>query len=48
LRKAYAVDLYRRTNDLKKVQEALNHDNELVTILYAMADILNSRAQKKK
>lgn len=48
LRKAYAVDLYRRTNDIKKVQEALNHDNELVTMLYAMADVLSNRAKKRK
>lgn len=38
MRKAYAVDLYKRTGDISKVQQALNHDNELVTLLYALAD----------
>ena len=43
LRKAYAVDLYRDCNDLRVVMEALNHNSELVTMLYAMADILKKR-----
>ena len=40
LRKIYAVDLYKKTNDLKKVCEALSHDNELTTMIYALADII--------
>lgn len=43
LRKAYAVDLYKRSGDLGKVQRALNHDNELVTLLYALADELSKK-----
>ena len=43
LRKAYAVDLYRECNDLNVVMQALNHNSELVTMLYAMADILKKR-----
>lgn len=43
LRKAYAVDLYRRYGDLNKVMQALNHDNEVVTMLYALADLMKKR-----
>lgn len=43
LRKAYAVDLYKKCNDINKVMKALNHDNELVTMLYAMADMMKKR-----
>ena len=46
LRKVYAVDLYKKTDDLKKVCEALSHDNELTTMIYALADII-SKKQKK-
>ena len=44
LRKIYAVEEYARYGDLKRVQKLLNHSGEAVTMLYAMADIL----QKKK
>ena len=43
MRKAYAVDLYRKTGDLKRVKNALNHSNDLVVILYAMADELTKK-----
>lgn len=43
LRKAYAVDLYHKCNDINKVMKALNHDNDVVTMLYAMADIMKKR-----
>ncbi len=45
LRKSYSVDLYRKSGDLKKVVEALNHDNELTTMLYALADILTKKRE---
>lgn len=38
LRKIYAVKVMRRTGDLGRVQRALNHDDPLVTLLYALAD----------
>lgn len=38
LRKTYAVRQYARSGDLGKVQEALNHSDMAVTMLYAMAD----------
>lgn len=37
-RKFYAVQLMRKYGDLDRVRRALGHDNELVTILYALAD----------
>lgn len=43
-RKIYAVDRYKRSGgDLKKVQRLLNHSDEAVTLLYAMADELNEK-----
>ena len=37
-RKIYAVELMRKYGDVEKVRKALNHDNEYVTMIYAMAD----------
>lgn len=37
-RKVYAVERYKQSGDLRKVQRLLNHDNEAVTLLYALAD----------
>lgn len=42
-RKAFAVDLFQRTADLKRVQRLLNHGDEAVTVLYAMADLVEKR-----
>lgn len=42
-RKVYAVDAFKRSGDLKKVQRLLNHSSEAVTTLYAMADELTDR-----
>nr|CRY95757.1 hypothetical protein [uncultured prokaryote] len=42
-RKIYAVNLYRRTGDLEKVRETLQHSQEAITMLYAMADVLTAR-----
>lgn len=39
-RKIYAVNEFHRSGSLQKVQELLNHSNEAVTVLYAMADCL--------
>lgn len=38
MRKIYAVEQYHKSGDLKRVQKLLNHENEAVTMLYAMAD----------
>ena len=48
LRKVYAVDLMRRYGDIRRVQRALNHDNETVTLLYAMADQLTKTAPQRR
>ena len=42
-RKIYAVSEYKRTGSIKRVQALLNHSNEAVTMLYAMADVLTDR-----
>lgn len=42
-RKIYAVGQYRRTCNIKKIQELLNHSNEAVTWLYCASDILARR-----
>lgn len=43
MRKVYAVELYRRNGDLKKVQHALNHDSLEITLIYALADVLSEK-----
>lgn len=43
LRKLYAVDLYQKTDNIKKVMQALNHDNDAVTMIYALADLLTKK-----
>lgn len=40
MRKAYAVDAYRRTGSLDRVRRLLLHDDEAVTMIYALADNL--------
>lgn len=48
LRKIYAVEEYEKSGgNLKKVKALLNHENEAVTILYAMANELNKRKRFK-
>lgn len=42
-RKIYAVEQFRKTGSLEKVQKLLNHDNMAVTMLYAMADELRQK-----
>ena len=46
-RKLYAVSEYRRTGSIERVKELLNHEDEAVTMLYAMADQLERRRRKK-
>lgn len=46
-RKIYAVAEYKRTGSLKRVQELLNHSDEAVTVLYAMADQMEGRKRRK-
>lgn len=47
-RKNYAVRAYKRTGDMKKVQHLLNHDNEAVTMIYALADVITTRRLNSK
>lgn len=37
-RKVYAVKLLEKYGDMEKVRRALNHNSEVVTLIYAMAD----------
>lgn len=37
-RKVYAVELMRKYGDIDRVRRALNHDSEITTLLYALAD----------
>ena len=43
LRKVYAVNQYHRSGDIKRVQGLLNHSEESVTMIYALADALTAR-----
>lgn len=42
-RKIFAVDLYHRTGSMEAVRKALNHSDQAVTMIYAMADQLTTR-----
>lgn len=46
LRKAYAVEWYAKTGDIKKVQGLLNHSDEAVTMLYALADCIDKKRKR--
>ena len=48
LRKVYAVEAYRRSGgDLAKVKRLLNHDSEAVTMIYALADMVQQKRKKR-
>lgn len=47
LRKVYAVELMRKYGDIERVRKALNHDNDIVTAIYAMADIYTASRRRK-
>lgn len=45
-RKIYAVNEFKKDMDIKKVQKLLNHSDEAVTMIYAMADQITARRHK--
>ena len=47
-RKIFAVGQFQKTGSLKKVQQLLNHSDEAVTQLYAMADAITEKRKPKK
>lgn len=47
-RKIYSVGIYRTTAKIDTVRRLLNHSDEAVTMLYAMADTLTERHTKGK
>jgi integrase len=48
MRKAYAVDLMHKYGDIEKVQRDLNHASPMITMVYAMADVLAQTAASRK
>lgn len=47
-RKIYSVAQYKRTCSVEQVQRLLNHSDESVTLIYAMADELTAKHTKRK
>ena len=47
-RKIYAVDMMRDTHNIAAVQKALNHDNAVVTMFYALADTIDFGSVRKR
>lgn len=45
-RKIFAVEQFHKTGSLKAVQKLMNHRDEAVTVLYAMADQLSKRVME--
>ena len=48
MRKVYAVDLMQKYHDIERVQRALNHSNDAVTLIYALADTLLQTAASRR
>ena len=46
LRKVYAVRLMQKYGNVRKVQDALNHENIAVTMIYALADHLQENKKR--
>lgn len=48
LRKSYAVEQYRKSGgNLEKVKKLLNHSDEAVTYIYALADCLDKKSKRR-
>lgn len=48
VRKIYAVKLFEKYGNIAKVRQALNHSNDEVTMIYALADHIQEMNGKKK
>lgn len=48
MRKVYAVELMQKYGDIAKVRRALNHSNDAVTLIYAMADMQLEAKYKRR
>ena len=48
MRKIYAVEYYNHCGDIKKVKKILNHSSEAVTMIYAMANVINKKRKNTK
>ena len=42
LRKTFAVEEYQKSGDLEKVSRSLGHSDSIVTLLYALADVMRT------
>lgn len=48
-RKVYAVDLLHKYGDISRVSRALNHSSEIITMIYAIADLqLQSKNKRRR
>lgn len=48
-RKVYAVDLLQKYGDIARVKKALNHSSEIITMVYALADMqLQAKFRKRR
>lgn len=47
-RKIYAVDVFQKYGDPRKVQELLNHSSESVTLLYCLAEAVYLKKEQKR
>lgn len=47
-RKVYAVELMKKYGDIDRVRRALNHGNESVTVIYALADMQLSAKYRRR
>ena len=48
MRKAYAVDLLHKYGDFERVRRDLRHSSGMVTVIYAMADVLAETASTRR
>lgn len=48
IRKTYAVELARKGKDLDEIRRALNHEDEMTTLIYAFADAYTQQRLRKK
>lgn len=48
MRKIYAVEEYKKDGDLQRVKRLLNHNDEAVTYIYALSNVMTKRITKNR
>ena len=48
LRKIFAVELFQETGDLAQLQKLFNHENKIVTAIYAFSDKIKRKRKDRK